>query len=103
MTHENPNQNESSADEQETNNHAKAIAAQLRLAEEETLEEIGADPDDHFTRASELDDDQEHYVDDRLGDDSLGFAMVRCKCGTVYPLSAGSCPESPADLLGGDR
>ena len=47
MTHENPNQDESPADEQETNNHARAIAAQLRLAEEETLEEIGADAEPH--------------------------------------------------------
>jgi hypothetical protein len=59
MTHENPIEDESSADEQETNNHAKAIAAQLRQADDETLEEIGADPEDHFTRASDLDDDQD--------------------------------------------
>ena len=64
MTHENPNQDESPADEQETNDHARAIAAQLRLAEEETLEEIGADPDDHFTRASELDEDDQEGADE---------------------------------------
>lgn len=60
MTHENPNQNESSADEQETNNHANAIARKLRMASEETLEEIGVEERDDFTRASELaNDDQE--------------------------------------------
>lgn len=60
MTHENPIDDESSADEQETNNHANAVARQLRLASEETLEEISDDERDGFTRASELlDDDQE--------------------------------------------
>lgn len=94
MTHENPNHDESSADEQETNNHARAIAAQLRLADQETREEIGAasetvadagnygdevgdddrpvpahvDPADQeepeFVRASELETDQEDATDE---------------------------------------
>lgn len=59
MTHENPIDDESSADEQETNNHANAVARQLRLASEETLEEISDDERDGFTRASELLDDEE--------------------------------------------
>ena len=61
MTHENPIEDESSAEENESNNHARGIAAQLRLADDETLEEIGVDPDDHqddFVRASELRDQE---------------------------------------------
>jgi hypothetical protein len=57
MTHENPTQDESSAEQDESNAHAKAIARQLREADDETLNEIGVDPSDHFQRASELRDD----------------------------------------------
>lgn len=63
MTLENPNESESPPEENESNNHANAIARQLRMASEETLEEIGADERDDFTRASELRDEEEEEED----------------------------------------
>lgn len=55
MTEENPIEDEGRS---EKNNHANAVARQLRLASEETLEEIGAEERDDFTRASELRDQE---------------------------------------------
>jgi len=60
MTHENPNQDESPADEQDTNNHANIVARQLRLADQETREEIGAESEtvaDARNYGDDLDDD----------------------------------------------
>ena len=39
-----------------------------------------------------------HNIDERLGEDSLGFEYVRCVCGITYPESADTCPHAPSEM-----